>query len=164
MLTKTRRGDTMLLLLGGFKLAKGLVLVALGAGVLRLVHQDFADTLALWTTALHEHRYLNQALSAVLNLDPHRLRQISAGLFSYAVLLLTEGIGLLLRKRWAEYFTVIVTASFIPLELYELTRHLTLTRLIVVAINVAVVAYLVGRLRPHRRDQRPHRAAPPLPQ
>jgi uncharacterized membrane protein (DUF2068 family) len=152
MLTKTRHsGDTMLLLLGGFKLAKGLVLVAVGAGLLRLMHQEFADTLALWTTALHEHRYLNRALSTILDLDPHRLRQISAGLFSYAALLVTEGIGLLLRKRWAEYFTVIATASFIPLELYELTLRLTLTRLIIFAINIAIVAYLVGRLRQHRR-------------
>jgi uncharacterized membrane protein (DUF2068 family) len=67
--------------------------------------------------------------------------------------LLTEGIGLLLRRRWAEYFTVIVTGSFIPLELYELSRHISMTRLIVVAINVAVVWYLIVVLRRGGREK-----------
>jgi uncharacterized membrane protein (DUF2068 family) len=156
MPAKTARSpDTMLWLIGGFKLAKGLVLLAIGAGVLGLLHENVADALASWATELHEHRYLNTALSALLALDPHRLRQISAGVFSYAALLLTEGIGLLLRKRWAEFFTVIVTASFIPLELYELAKRVTVTRLIVVAVNVAVVGYLVGRLRQDRHAMPP---------
>ncbi len=76
---------------------------------------------------------------------------ISAGTFFYSALLLTEGIGLLLRRRWAEYFTVIVTGSFIPLELYELSRHVSTTRLTIVGINVAVVWYLIVVLR---RDAR----------
>jgi uncharacterized membrane protein (DUF2068 family) len=62
-------------------------------------------------------------------------------------LLLTEGTGLLLRQRWAEYFTVVVTGSFIPLELYELARHVTVPRLIVTGINVAIVWYLIVTLR-----------------
>jgi uncharacterized membrane protein (DUF2068 family) len=141
-------------LIAAFKLAKGLVLVAVGAGVLRLLHPDFADVVAGWATTLHEHRYLNRALSKLLSLDAHQLRKVSAGIFSYAALLLTEGTGLLLRQRWAEYFTIIVTASFIPLELYELAKRITLARLIVVGINVAVVWYLASRLRPQRQEHR----------
>jgi hypothetical protein len=43
----------------------------------------------------------------------------------YAGLLLTEGLGLLLRKRWAEYLTIITTAGLIPIELYEMSRRAT---------------------------------------
>jgi uncharacterized membrane protein (DUF2068 family) len=68
----------------------------------------------------------------------------------YAGVLLTEGVGLWLRQRWAEYFTVIVTASFVPLELYEIVRHVTVTRVIVLAVNLAIVGYLVARLRRER--------------
>jgi uncharacterized membrane protein (DUF2068 family) len=64
-------------------------------------------------------------------------------------------IGLLLRRRLAEYLTVIVTGSFIPLELYELWRHLTLTRLVILVINVAIVRYLVGVLRRRTPETRP---------
>ena len=53
-------------------------------------------------------------------------------------LLLTEGIGLLMRKHWAEYFTVISTAVFIPLEVYEIFHRFTLTKVGVLAVNVAI--------------------------
>ena len=149
-MTPRHSGDAGLWLIGGFKLAKGLLLLVVGVGVLRLLHRDVADVLASWIAQLHvdpENRYVDRALSAALSLDDRRLKQISAGTFAYAALLLTEGIGLLLRQRWAEYLTVIVTGSFIPLELYELAKRITLTRLTVIGINVAIVWYLVGRLR-----------------
>jgi len=59
---------------------------------------------------------------------------------------LTEGTGLALRKRWAEYFTILVTASFLPLEIYELAHRVTAIKIVVMAINVAILAYLVGRV------------------
>jgi uncharacterized membrane protein (DUF2068 family) len=142
-------GDTALWLIGGFKLAKGLLLLALGVGALRLLHQDVGDVLASWTAQLHvdpENRYVDRALSILSSLDERKLKAIGAGTFVYAALLLTEGTGLLLRQRWAEYFTVIVTGSFIPLELYEVAKHVTLTRLAVTAIDVLIVWYLVRRL------------------
>jgi uncharacterized membrane protein (DUF2068 family) len=137
-------------LIGAFKLAKGLILVVVGLGTLHLVHRDLSETAVAITRRFHlnpANRYLDLALSRFLSLDARQLRQISAGTFCYAALLLTEGVGLLLRKRWAEYFTVIVTGSFIPLELYELTRRISTTRVIVLAINVAIVWYLVAVLR-----------------
>ena len=148
-------GDAGLWLIGGFKLAKGLLLLVVGVGILRLLHRDVADVLASWIAQLHvdpENRYVDRALSAALSLDDRRLKQISVGTFAYAALLLTEGIGLLLRQRWAEYLTVIATGSFIPLELYELAKRITLTRLTVLGINVAIVWYLVGRLRQGHED------------
>ena len=137
-------------LIGAFKLAKGLILVVVGLGALHLVHRDLSETAVAITRRFHlnpANRYLDLALSRFLSLDARQLRQISAGTFCYAALLLTEGMGLLLRRRWAEYFTVIVTGSFIPLELYELTRRISTTRVIVLAINVAIVWYLVAVLR-----------------
>ncbi len=148
--TRRHSGDAGLWLIGGFKLAKGLLLLVVGVGILRLLHRDVADVLASWIAQLHvdpENRYVDRALSAALSLDDRRLKQISVGTFAYSALLLTEGIGLLLRQRWAEYLTVIVTGSFIPLELYELAKRITLTRLTVIGINVAIVWYLVARLR-----------------
>lgn len=59
---------------------------------------------------------------------------------------LAKGVALL-RRRWAEYFTVIVTGSLIPLEVYELLRRVTLARLIFLSVNVVVVWYLIAVLR-----------------
>jgi uncharacterized membrane protein (DUF2068 family) len=86
-----------------------------------------------------------------LSLDSRKLRELSAGTFCYAGLFLTEGTGLLLRKRWAEYFTTITTASLLPLEFYELARHITLAKCAVAAINIAIVIYLASNLRRAKR-------------
>jgi uncharacterized membrane protein (DUF2068 family) len=85
--------------------------------------------------------------------DNHRLEAISAGTFFYAALLLTEGVGLFMRKRWAEYFTIIVTASLVPLEIYELAKKFGLMKLSVLVINIAVVVYLILRVRWERRHK-----------
>ena len=86
-------------------------------------------------------------LSRALQVSPNQLKALSIGTFIYAGLLLTEGTGLLLRKTWAEYFTIVTTAGLIPLEIYEITRHLTAVKVIVLAVNVSIVVYLVLRVR-----------------
>jgi uncharacterized membrane protein (DUF2068 family) len=144
-----KTGATALWLIGCFKLTKGLLLVAVAIGALHLLHKDVADVVATWVTHVYvdpDNRYVDRVLSTLSSLDERKLKAISAGAFLYSALLLTEGTGLLLRQRWAEYFTVVVTGSFIPLELYELARHVTVSRLIVISINVAIVWYLIVTL------------------
>ena len=146
-------GKTGLRLIAAFKLTKGLVLLGVGVGAVRLLHKDVADVVASWTAELHvdpANRYVDRLLQTLWSVDDRTLRAVSIGTFFYAALLLTEGIGLWLGKRWAEYFTVIVTGSFIPIEVYELVKHFTVTRWSVIAVNVAVVWYLVVRLRHER--------------
>ena len=73
----------------------------------------------------------------VFNVTPKQLKELSAGTFVYAAIFLTEGTGLLLRKHWAEYMTLISTGLFIPLEIYEIHRHFTMLKLVVTVVNVA---------------------------
>lgn len=68
---------------------------------------------------------------------------IAAALLGYALIELVEGVGLWLLKRWAEYFTVVATAAFLPLEVYELTDKITWLRIGALALNVAAVVYLL---------------------
>ena len=53
----------------------------------------------------------------------------------------------MLRRRWAEYLTVVATGSLLPLELYEVARKFSVLRVGVLAINLAIVAYVIARLR-----------------
>jgi uncharacterized membrane protein (DUF2068 family) len=141
--------DPLLRLIALFKLAKGLLLLILGVATLNLRHRDITDVLGTWVDQLHLDpggRLVRAVLLHAADLRARRLVALSAGMLFYAALLLTEGTGLLLRKRWAEYFTVFVTASFVPLELYAIARHTTATRLVVLGVNVAIVWYLVVRL------------------
>jgi uncharacterized membrane protein (DUF2068 family) len=65
----------------------------------------------------------------------------------YAALESTEGVGLALRRRWAEYLTVIATGVLIPYEAYEVVRHVTLFKVGALLLNLAVVGYLAYRKR-----------------
>ena len=66
--------------------------------------------------------------------------------FFYAALFAAEGIGLYLRKHWAEYIVVIVTGSLLPLEIYELFVKLAWWKFAAVVGNLLIVAYLIHRL------------------
>ena len=141
-----------------FKLAKGPLLVAAGIGALKLLRHDVARSVGHWVAVLRvdpDNRQINRVVAWLLAVSRRQLEEISVGTFFYASLFLTEGTGLALGKRWAEYLTSIVTGSFIPLETYELIHRFSVAKLIVAAINGAVVLYLVGRLR-----GRPSRSPP----
>lgn len=67
--------------------------------------------------------------------------------FIYGCIFFTEAIGLYFKKVWAEYFTIIVTLSFIPFEIYELIKNFTFIKLTVILINFLVVTYLYARIK-----------------
>ena len=72
---------------------------------------------------------------------------LAIGAIVYALLEGTEGVGLAMRRRWAEYLTVIATGILIPYELFEVIRHVTLFKVGALLLNLAVVGYLAYRKR-----------------
>ena len=146
-------GGAIYWLIAVFKLVKGLLLFAVGIGALSMLGKDVASAATRIVTALsvdpHTH-YVQSALAKLTRVDDRTLAEISAGTFFYAALLSTEGIGLLMLQRWAEYFTIFVTASFVPLEIYEIAQHVTAVRIVVLLLNLGIVAYLAARVRRER--------------
>jgi uncharacterized membrane protein (DUF2068 family) len=65
----------------------------------------------------------------------------------YGFLEALEGIGLLLRRRWAEYLVLLATCAFLPLEIAELIRHPTALKALALVVNAAIIAYLGWRKR-----------------
>jgi uncharacterized membrane protein (DUF2068 family) len=149
-----QRSDIVLWAIAGFKLVKGLLLLVVAIGALTLLNEDVAEQATRWIAVLrvdpHNH-FIHVLLGKLTRVDNEKLEQISAGTLFYSALLLTEGIGLWLRKRWAEYFTIFVTGSLVPLEIYELVKEFSKAKVAVLAINVAVVLYLVFRVSHDRR-------------
>jgi uncharacterized membrane protein (DUF2068 family) len=147
-------GTAILILIALFKLVKALLLIAVGIGALRLLHKDVGSVLEHWVEVLRvdpDNHFVHSLLVRLFAVTPKQLEALGAGTFFYAALLLTEGVGLLMRKHWAEYFTVITTALLIPLEVFEMVKHLTTTKVVVLVINVAIVVYLIQRIRGRRR-------------
>ncbi len=148
--------DRGLLAIGLFKLGKAILFFALGLGAIHLLHKDLGDEILRLAKELKfdpESKIVTLLLEKVDLIDDHRLKLISLGTFGYSALALTEGIGLMLEKVWAEYLTLILTLSFLPWELYELARYLNWFRLSLLLINLAVLWYLVWLLRKKRAEE-----------
>ncbi len=149
--SKHNRG---LLLIGLFKLGKFVLFFLLGLGAMKLLHKDLADLLL--QAAAHwkfdpESRFILLLLEKAQLIDDHRLVEISIGTFSYSGVALVEGIGLVLEKRWAEYFTLTLSVLFLPWEFYELVLGVTMWRVLITASNVLIVLYLLWFLRQLKR-------------
>jgi uncharacterized membrane protein (DUF2068 family) len=126
------------------------MLIAVALGARHLLNRDvgdFAEHLVDTFRVDPDNRYIHLLLEKLQFVSAKQLKELSLGSFFYAAIVLTEGTGLALRKRWAEYFTVIVTASFLPLEIYELSHRVTAVKIVVLAINLAILGYLIARLR-----------------
>jgi uncharacterized membrane protein (DUF2068 family) len=86
---------------------------------------------------------LIHAIEKVLNAKASTLNLVAAFLMLYGLLQLVEGVGLWMLKRWGEYFAVVATSLFLPLEVYELTEKVTALRLGAFLLNLVAVAYLL---------------------
>ena len=149
-MAKRRSHGRGLRLIAAFKLLKGLALLALGIGALKLLHKDVAAVVEHWINIFQvdpHSRYIQLLLAKLSIVDDRRLKELSVGTFIYSAIFLAEGVGLALGKRWAEYLTIVTTASLLPLEVYELAKHANLVKGVALVINLAVVAYLILELR-----------------
>jgi uncharacterized membrane protein (DUF2068 family) len=82
-------------------------------------------------------------LQHALTLSTKTLTLLAMGLAIYAVIEIVEAVGLWTARRWGEYFAMVATSLGLPLEIYDLTRKVTATALVLFAINLALVLYLV---------------------
>jgi uncharacterized membrane protein (DUF2068 family) len=149
-MTNPRENPRGLLLIAAFKLLKGLSLLCVGIAVHMLTKKDLVMEAQHWADLLridpHNH-YLNTLIEKVTNVDQHKLRELSIGTFIYSSLFFTEGIGLALRKRWAEILTIVSTAGLVPFEFYVLYQHPTFTRSFLLIFNMGAVIYLIYEIR-----------------
>ena len=142
---KAHRHNKGLVLIAVYKLLQALFFVAIGVGALRLVHKDIGDVLVQVARTLRfstESRFVDFVLERASLINDPILRRIGFGAFGYAAVGLLEGIGLYLEKAWGEYLTLIITASFLPLEIHEIIRRLTWSRVGLLVANIIVLIYL----------------------
>jgi len=156
---KQKHRDVGFIIIGIFKLAKGALLLALAWS---LIHKDAADVIRYWAHVFQvdtDSKFVQHWLVEVGLVQRRDLALVVTTSLLYSALLSTEGIGLLMHKVWAEYLTSIITASFIPIEIYAVARHTTIPRISLLLVNVLVVAYLVFRLGQRNRPGLPATAS-----
>lgn len=145
-----RSRDKGLLAIAIFKWIKSLILILAGVGFLKLLHHDvetYIENLLNQLRVDPDNRYLGALLAKLDLLDDKKIETLSALTFAYSALFLVEGTGLFLEKQWGKYLTIIITVSFIPVEVYELIKNPSLLKCAALAINAAIAGFLVVNVR-----------------
>ena len=153
------RDALVLRLLALERLIRAVLLVLVGYAILQYRHSQ-AQAEELFNKALPaakplanvlhldlDHSPTVEHLRHLIYTQPKTLLLVATLMFGYAAIQIAEGIGLWLLQRWGEYFAVVATSAFLPLEVYELTERTTWLRVAALAINVAAVVYLVWSKR-----------------
>ena len=138
-----------------YKLVKVVLLLGVAYGELRLRDASLAAKLLSWAQARPyglEHRIVTQLLEWFSGLSVTRIHAMQLVTLAYAAVFAVEGVGLWMQKRWAEWLTVIITASLIPLEAWEIFYRPTVGKVLILLANAAVVAYLVWHVRTKNRS------------
>jgi uncharacterized membrane protein (DUF2068 family) len=141
------------------RVVRGLVFVLITAGVLKVRgsrerwQEAFDHDLPLIRPLANQIGWnpddskIVHHISSALKLSSSTLLLIAAALAAYALIEFIEAVGLWLMKRWGEYFAVIATSVFLPLEVYELTERLTALRIAALLVNVLAVIWLLWSKR-----------------
>ncbi len=106
-------------------------------------YQNIMDALSGGAPGASQARGVLGYLGRAFKYSPSHLRILGFVLLAYAALEATEMVGLWLAKRWAEYLTFVATSVLLPYEVYELTLSVSVFKLVTLAINLAVVIYLL---------------------
>jgi uncharacterized membrane protein (DUF2068 family) len=146
-----------LMLIALYKGLQALLFIGLGVAVLNLRHKDIDEIIGQLGDFLRspESRFVNFLYDRAPLINDPLLRRIGALAFSYAGLSLAEGIGLFLEKAWGEYLTLAITASFLPLEIFEILHRVTWVRVGLLVVNSLVFLYLLKVVMNRRNPDKP---------
>jgi len=146
-----------LLTIAIFKLMKALVFFSIGMGALHYINADLDYSVQRAVKTLKfdtEGRFVSMVMDKVDMVDDSQLKKVSEGTFAYAAVAVVEGVGLMLEQTWAEYLTLVLSLLFLPWEFYEMIRRSSPWYLGIIAINLAIVVYLLWFLRDLHAKQR----------
>jgi uncharacterized membrane protein (DUF2068 family) len=129
-----------------FELSKGLMVLAAGFGVLLLLHRDTSEIAQNLLRLLHispDHRLSRLLMRSANRVTDQKLWTFAGVAVVYSILRFVEAYGLWKARAWAEWIALISGAIYLPFEVVELIRRLSLFHLSLLIVNLAVVLYMV---------------------
>ena len=144
------------------KLFKGLLFVAISIGFYTLSDNDLNLEYNHLLRYLHidgSRKFFLNLAAKIAQVKETDVLWVAAGTLVYGLLSLTEATGLILRHTWAATLTAVESGFLIPFEVFELTKHFTITIFVVLILNVIIVWYLLRNR--HRLFHHVHRQPAP---
>jgi uncharacterized membrane protein (DUF2068 family) len=158
-----RRPAATLIGIALFKLGKGLLFLAISLFIYTLSDNNLPREFLGIIGKLHlnpETKLVAKILQKLGHITEANMLWVAGGTVAYAVLAVVEGIGLLLRYTWAANLTIVESAVFVPVEVYELQHSFSTSMLCLLCLNVLIVIYLIQnrhRLFRHTHWHQKHR-------
>ena len=129
-----------------FEAAKGLLVLLLGLGLLRLVHKnldEFAEQLIRFLHASPGGRLSNLFVTAAGHTTDKSLWALAAAAAVYALVRFAEAYGLWYAREWAQWFALLSGSMYLPWEMYSLMRHPHPIKWVILTANIAIVLYML---------------------
>jgi uncharacterized membrane protein (DUF2068 family) len=137
-----------------FEAVKGMFAIGFVVWVFSQMHKGTTEVtqevLEVLRRLLHinpERHFYQRFLHGASRVTPQTVRIIITILILYAAIRFVEAAGLWLEKEWAEWFALIAGSLYIPFEIFELARHPTGFKWLILGSNALVVVYLAWLLR-----------------
>lgn len=147
-------------LVGALEAAKGALVLLAGMGLLSLIHRDIqvvAEHIVRFGHLNPASHYPKIFIDAASRMTDARLWGLAAAAAVYSIVRFIEAYGLWHERLWAEWFAMIASGVYLPVEVYELARHWTWIKTAIFATNVAIVLYMLYAIR-HPIEQARERA------
>jgi uncharacterized membrane protein (DUF2068 family) len=129
-----------------FEAAKGIIVLLLGLGVLRLVHKDVDDVAEQIIRFLHASpggHLSNLFIAAAHRANDKSLWAVAAAAMVYALVRFAEAYGLWYERDWAEWFALLSGAMYLPWEVLSIMRHSVPLKWVVLILNLVIVLYML---------------------
>jgi uncharacterized membrane protein (DUF2068 family) len=152
-----RAQRNLLRAVASFEFAKGIFVLLIGLCALLLVHKDawvIAESLLARLHISTDRHSAQLFLDFADNLTDARLWAAAQLAFAYSALRFAEAYGLWKQRTWAEWLAFVSGTLFLPLEIRELMRGITLVRSAMFVANLGVVLYMFFLLRAGRERRR----------
>jgi uncharacterized membrane protein (DUF2068 family) len=144
------RNDRLLPWIAAERSFRTLVLVTVGVALVSHPHANWASDVSHLAERLGldpNGNWIKRIIEKVSKIHAHQDIVFGVAALAYGALEGAESYGLWTRRRWGEWLTVVATSLLLIPEIWELTKSASLLKLGALLVNLAVVAYLVWRLR-----------------
>jgi uncharacterized membrane protein (DUF2068 family) len=137
-----------------FEALKGSIVLLAAAGLVSLVHKNAQDRAEEIVQQFHLNpasHYPHIFLDAIASLNSTKLWILAGGACVYSAIRLTEAYGLWHERTWAEWVGAVSGAIYLPFEIYELMRGISVVKVSLLVLNLGIVAFLSRTLYQERR-------------
>ena len=153
---KMQRSTRKLHLIALFEGLKGMLVLLAGFGILMLIHPNLHHGAARIIEMFHMNparHYPRVFIDLTERISDAKLRTMAAGAAIYAASRIIEATGLWFGRNWALWFGAVSGGAFLPLEIFELFKGVSLVKVVLVVLNAAMVCVLLQSLRKQQKHE-----------